>query len=237
MGAQGNIALQAEINSVMTSQTQNESIDQTDVGGVLSDIAISARNITDDITATATGMTVIAFAAAIVAQTLIPGQWIYINNRSDGKPLYVQAITTSNVSPVGFQTSGGKTFMVIMDYINGREGITNPFIASFDSSYNFWLQQTTGNANGSISTILKANAVLSFGAVTTQTNADLTITVAGAAVGDPVILGVPAGSVPSGAGSFSAWVSATNTVSVRFVNASAGTLTPASGTFNVTIIK
>jgi len=83
---------------------------------------------------------------------------------------------------------------------------------------------------------LSGSATLDFPSTNAQTNSDLTITVTGAADGDMVVLGVPNGSTLTNS-SFTAWVSATNTVTVRFNNYSSGALDPASGTFKVRVIK
>ena len=56
------------------------------------------------------------------------------------------------------------------------------------------------------------------------------MTVTGAAAGDAVFLGVPNGSVNANS-AVTAWVSAANTVTVRFNNYSAGNIDPANGTF------
>lgn len=61
---------------------------------------------------------------------------------------------------------------------------------------------------------------------------DLTITVTGAALGDTVAIGVPNGSMVSN-GNFFGWVSATNTVSIRFCTVVSGD--PASGTFRADV--
>ena len=83
---------------------------------------------------------------------------------------------------------------------------------------------------------LKGSATLDFPSTATMAVSDLTITVTGAADGDAVFLGVPNASTLA-SGSFSAWVSAANTVTVRFANNSGGALDPASGTFKVTVNK
>jgi hypothetical protein len=58
----------------------------------------------------------------------------------------------------------------------------------------------------------------------------------GASPGDAVVLGVPPAAVPAD-GTFMAWVSAANTVTVRFANNNGASRNPASGTFTVKIIK
>jgi len=84
---------------------------------------------------------------------------------------------------------------------------------------------------------LTGSATLDFGSTAAGGVTDLTITVTGAADGDVVSLGVPNGSMPV-SGSFSAWVSATNTVSVRYANNDlTNARDPASGTFKVRVIK
>lgn len=83
---------------------------------------------------------------------------------------------------------------------------------------------------------LNGSASLNFGSTAAQSSADLTITVTGAADGDPVILGVPNAAVNANS-CYTAWVSATNTVTVRFNNYSSGSIDPGSATFKVTVQK
>ena len=83
---------------------------------------------------------------------------------------------------------------------------------------------------------LTGSATLDFPSTLTLLSADLTITVTGAADGDVVSLGVPNAAVNANT-SYSAWVSASNTVTVRFNNYSSGTVNPASGSFKVFVTK
>lgn len=85
--------------------------------------------------------------------------------------------------------------------------------------------------------VLKGSATLDFGSTAAGASTDLTITVTGAADGDAVSLGVPNASVTA-TGRYFAWVSATNTVTVRFSPTTlVGSEDPASGTFKVTVTK
>lgn len=95
---------------------------------------------------------------------------------------------------------------------------------------------TVGVSGTPLVTILSATAVLDFPNTLAQTSSDLTIAVAGAAVGDTVSIGVDNGSVMANS-SYSAWVSAANTVTIRFTNAGALPRDPASGTFRATVFK
>lgn len=88
------------------------------------------------------------------------------------------------------------------------------------------------SASGSTST-----ATLNFPSTAAGASSDLTITVTGAVDGNPVALGVPNGSTLAN-GVFTAWVSAADTVKVRFTNTNLVTaLDPASGTFRATVIR
>lgn len=98
------------------------------------------------------------------------------------------------------------------------------------------VQAWTGSGYASVATRLTNTAALNFGSVSAHSEADLTITVSGAATGDAVALGVPTASVTAGI-AFTAWVSATNTVTVRAHNYTAGPLDPVSGTFRATVIQ
>jgi len=83
---------------------------------------------------------------------------------------------------------------------------------------------------------LKGSATLDFPNTSAQNSSDLTITVTNAALNDMVMLGVPNGSVLANT-CYTAFVSAANTVTVRFNNFSASAQNPASGTFRVYVIK
>lgn len=85
-------------------------------------------------------------------------------------------------------------------------------------------------------TFITASAALDFPSTNAQLSADLTISLPGAALGDPVILGVPHAAVVANT-SYTAWVSATDVVTVRLNNYSSGAANPTSGTFKVTIVK
>lgn len=94
---------------------------------------------------------------------------------------------------------------------------------------------TIGSGGSAISKVLTATATLDFGSLAAQTSADLTITVTGAAVGDAVIMGLPA--APDSGVVFNAFVSSSNTITVRATNATSGAIDPASATFRATVIQ
>lgn len=86
---------------------------------------------------------------------------------------------------------------------------------------------------GSITKILTGSATLDFGSIVTLLSADLTITVTGAAVGDPVMLALPAS--PTAGIIFNGYVSATNTVTIRGFNITALSVDPASATYKAIV--
>jgi hypothetical protein len=87
--------------------------------------------------------------------------------------------------------------------------------------------------NGTFPSI--TTATLDFGSIASQTSEDLTISVTGAAVGDPVNLSLPA--APTAGISFNAFVSATDTVTVRANNYTGGPIDPVSASYTVQVVK
>jgi hypothetical protein len=94
----------------------------------------------------------------------------------------------------------------------------------------------TINSGATISKVLTNTATLDFGNTLAQTDSDLTITVTGAVDGNPCIVGPPNGSTQTGS-VYSCWVSAADTVTVRFSVYGLTAKDPASGTFRVTLLQ
>lgn len=98
-----------------------------------------------------------------------------------------------------------------------------------------------GSSGATLQKFLSNTASLDFGATAAGTCDVLTITVAGAAVGDTVALGLPHALVNADAyQSFYGWVSATNTVSVRrcnLTNSTTALSNPAAATVRATVIQ
>lgn len=92
--------------------------------------------------------------------------------------------------------------------------------------------QVAGGAT--ITAVLSATATLDFPDTAAGTSSDLTIAVTGATVGSAVTLGCPA--APEANTNYIAWVSAADTVTVRFNNYSAGSVNPDSGSFRVIVV-
>lgn len=82
---------------------------------------------------------------------------------------------------------------------------------------------------------LVGGGTLNFPSTAAGQSSDLTLTVTGAEIGDAVSVAPPA-SIDANS-MFTAWVSALNTVSIRFNNYSSGAIDPASGLYNVLVTK
>jgi hypothetical protein len=156
------------------------------------------------------------------------GNWIYGDNGKIGigvttptaKLTLAAGTATANTAPL--KLTSGTNLTTPENGVVEYDG-TNYFVTSSSTRY-------------TIAKTLTATASLNFTSTSAQTSADLTITVTGAADGDAVSLGVPNASVNNNS-SFSAWVSAANTITVRFNNHSSGSIDPASGTFRVSVVK
>jgi hypothetical protein len=90
-----------------------------------------------------------------------------------------------------------------------------------------------GNGN-TITKVLSASASLDFASINAGAQASLTITVTGAAVGDEVIMALPA--APAAGLVFNAFVSATDTVTLRASNISGSPVDAAAATYGVIVI-
>lgn len=97
------------------------------------------------------------------------------------------------------------------------------------------ISQSTGTVTpgATLNKLRTATATLDFPSINAVSQADLTITVTGAAVGDEVALALPA--APTAGIVFNAFVSATNTVTVRATNVTAAPVDPASASYSVLV--
>ena len=90
-----------------------------------------------------------------------------------------------------------------------------------------------GDGN-TITKVLSGSASLNFGSIGAAAQADLTLTITGAAVGDEVVMALPA--APAAGLIFNAFVSAADTVTIRASNITAAPIDPAAATFGATVI-
>jgi hypothetical protein len=81
-----------------------------------------------------------------------------------------------------------------------------------------------------------ATANLTFGSIAAGASATQTVSVSGAAVGDGVVIGLPAAGLTAGLIP-SAWVSAAGSVTLRITNTTGGAITPAAADYRLTAIR
>lgn len=99
------------------------------------------------------------------------------------------------------------------------------------------VRSLNGFITGDGSTITKvrsASASLNFPSISAAAQADLAIAVVGAAVGDEVIMALPA--APTAGLIFNAFVSATDVVTIRASNITAAPIDAAAATYGVIVI-
>jgi len=97
------------------------------------------------------------------------------------------------------------------------------------------IDETTGTetTGATLTKLRTASASLNFPSIAAAAQADLTITVTGAAVGDEVSMALPA--APAAGIIFNAFVSAANTVTIRATNITALAVDPAAASYSVLV--
>jgi hypothetical protein len=130
---------------------------------------------------------------------------------------------TTTRAPIVFQNGTNRTTP-----INGAlEYDGTNFFATNSTATRFTLAKT-----------LTATAALDFPSTSAGDFNNLTVTVTGAATGDVVAIGVPTAAIPvDGRIVYWGYVSAANTVTIRFINNADAAVDPGSGTFRVSVIR
>lgn len=170
-------------------------------------------------------------------------------NTANAKGIYQSGTATSNIL-AGKTTHGSTTAPTALVMLAAGTTSANTAPLKFTSGTNLTTPEagavefdgtnyfvTSSSTRYTLAKTLTATATLDFPNTIRLNSSDLTISVPGAAVGDAVILGTANASVVTD-GIFTAWVSAADTVTVRFTNVGL-TLDrdPASGTFRVSVLK
>lgn len=183
---------------------------------------------------------------------------------TSGTAFHVQGAGTTTNGLMTLEDSGGTDRFNVLD--NGKTGIgvaptaslhlkagttaattaplkvdhgsvmTSPEAGAIENDGSNMFYTNSSAARFTLVKALTASATLDLSSTASGGYTSATITVTGAVEGDPVALGLPNASVISKTEWF-AWVSAADTVTVRFTNNDPSTQDPASGTYKVTVFK
>lgn len=199
------------------------------------DLGISNNSGTEDLYVTYTGLKLDSIYNVRITTTA-RGIWQQDNSsRQFVNILEAKTFIGGNTTPTSWLgLAAGTTTVAPLKFTSGTDLTTG-----VDGSVNYDGSNLKLSASTTWYTIMKSlpgSATLDFPSTLAGQSADLTITVTGAADGDVVDLGVPNGSSVTNS-VFTCWVSAANTVTVRFQNGGAIAQDPASGTFKVRVIK
>lgn len=177
--------------------------------------------------------------------TTNPGASLQINTASaTTKGIIVRATSSATANLFEAQNSSGSPLFEVSSSGNLAR-INNvaytwpasvPAAAASGTQLGEGVLTTTSTGTLSWSQRVSASATLDFPNTATRSSSDLNITVTGATTGDMVTLGVPNVAVFVNT-CYTAWVSADNTVTIRFNNYDNADKNPASGTFKVMVFK
>jgi hypothetical protein len=177
-----------------------------------------------DVTGTfgVTGLATLSGGATITGDVNINTTGSSLTNIARARLVLSAGTSTANTAPLKF-TSG--------------TNLTTPEAGALEWNGTNLFLTTSGNVRQTINQGLTAVTTLDFPSTNNDSYSDLTVTVTGAALSDVVSLGIPNASMPAANSNFTAWVSAVNTVTVRFNNNSGVSQDPASGSFEVFVTK
>lgn len=168
--------------------------------------------------------------------------WLFLNSQwlNNGNHIYYTAGrvgigVSAPTAALHLQAGAAATGSAPLKFTTGTN-VTNveDGAVEFDGTNYF---ASSGGTRYTLAKTLTATANLNFPATGAVGSSILTITVPGAADGDAVAIGIPNVANVTG-GSYYGWVSATNTVSIKFSNGLALLgLDPPAGVFRATVFK
>jgi hypothetical protein len=180
-------------------------------GGVTSVDGTLLNNLTfftNSLTGAVTGQLNLSSNNTWIGNQLVPA------NQTQGNNL-INAINMGNIALTGYATTASLSTYVTLTQLN----------------------TAISNVTGGVTTV-SGTGTIDFPPTSGASRSDATITVTGAAVGDAVALATPTGLVTANNTTCTAWVSAANTVTVRFSNnGNGGSIDPPSASFKVVVFK
>lgn len=212
------------------------------IGNNIADISFSTyrSNPTYALTGTTSGVLVGFYHNPIITSLASVAHRAWWNTTGDmivGSTSGNLGIGTTAVTTGRVNIAAGTTSLAPLQFTSGPLTTGGSIVAGQIQflTDDFYATITTGTAVHKIARILVNTATLDFPSTPANGQSDLTITVTGAVAGDAVSIAVPNASATTG--TFWGWVSAADTVTIRFHNTSGGSVDPASGTFKAVVIK
>ena len=148
--------------------------------------------------------------------------------------------TTSVLGSFPLNYDGSTTSFTQSTQVQLPDGTTGlrSIAADGDIRYNTTLDKFEGYEDGewlNVATYIEESVVIDFPSTAANDSNQSVFAVTGADIGDAVVVAPP--SSASAQGSYFAYVSGTNLITLRFHNDNTGTYNPSSGTFKIKIIK
>lgn len=158
-------------------------------------------------------------------------QFYELLNRGTIEGLEPDAIVGTTLDVSGNSTIGGT--LDVTGVLTATGGVTGAVTGNVTGDVTSNSVAIGGGT--AITKVLTATATLDYASIAAAGSEDKTITVTGAAVGDAVAFSLPA-AIDVGL-VFNAFVSATNTVTIRASNVTAAPIDAASASFRVVVIR
>jgi hypothetical protein len=172
----------------------------------------------------------------LTSQGVLAGNAVRFASAGDGNALAFSV--ACNVTSVDYITASGVTGSPKLTAAGNSTNIDINLVPKGTGKVNITGSMCVGLANAAvIKSINSTSATLDFGNTTSGSYSDLNISVTGATTTSTVHLGIPAAAMPSAACSYHAWVSAADTVTIRFSNYSGADQNPASSGFRATVMN
>lgn len=238
----GNVAMSGPVVSMATSEGQGQITISDDHVEVVSETITIQGNLVVRGNATIQGrLTVTGFGSSIGNGADLTQLQVTGASSGGADHLYVLGNTrVTNELRIG-PSSGTNTSAFRVGAQTGNITYTLPTslpaAAATGTSMGSGLMQTTSNGTMSWRNVGTATAAVDFASTGDGATNDQTITVTGAAPGDLVLLGIPNNAQPAGSAWYQAWVSANDTVTIRFYNETGAAADPADGNFSVMVMR
>ncbi|MEY2720104.1 MAG: hypothetical protein RLZZ273_1470 [Bacteroidota bacterium] len=206
----------------------------------------TANYLTKFTSATSLGTSLIYDNGSLVGLgTASPGGKLHISTANAAeKGLILHAAPSATANMIEIQNSSGTALLTVSS--TGDLTSINSVAYGWPSSRPSAPQSATHVGSGILEVassgamswrqMVVTTATLNFPVTATRTSSDVTLTVNGVVSGDVVSLGVPNAAVLVNT-CYTAWVSADNTVTVRFNNYDNAEKDPASAVFKVVVMK